>query len=402
MKKHLVLAVILLFITLSVSYSQTTNPDKKFGITFKGFVKTDFIYDSRQIENFRENHFSLLPKPADYDKNNDGVNDVTKDLNAQSNINFLSIQSRLSGIISGPDFFGMQTSGMLEGAFFGNSDASTGEFRLRHAYVQLSNDKIDIILGQYWSPMFIMACFPEVYSFNTGVPFHPFSRNPQIRITTKGNIRLMGSLYTERDFKTRGASVSQSGLPQFHAQIQAGKTSATLGGIGLNVKTSRPALGEDNLTSSAAIAYFRTKLGEVSWKTFVNYGQNMTDVLQIGGFGKNVNGEYINSKTLSMWSELNGNITEHIEWGLFGGYTENGGFGENVTLVDGFLWNVDYAYRVAPRIGWKSGALTLGLEGEYTKAQYGDTFDGSGDLFSSKNEDPVSNFRLLTTAIYSF
>ena len=125
----------------------------------------------------------------------------------------------------------------------------------------------------------------------------------------------------------------------------------------------------------------------------------MTDVLQIGGFGTAANGDFINNKTLSMWTELSGDFSETMEWGLFGGYTANDGFGESITYVNGFLGTVENAFRVAPRIGWKSGALTIGVEGEYTKAQYG-SIDGNGNITSSV--DPVSNIRVLTTAIYNF
>ncbi|MBP9602291.1 MAG: hypothetical protein KBE41_12375 [Lutibacter sp.] len=391
MKKKLVLVLNILFISTYFGYSQSTEIAKKFGITFKGFVKTDFMFDSRQTVNSREGHFAILPAAENFVGG--------KDLNDQSNVNFLSIQSRLTGVISGPDFFGMKTSGMLEGAFFGNSDASTGEFRLRHAFVQLSNDKIEILMGQYWHPMFVTAVFPGTYSFNTGVPFQPFSRNPQVRITTKGKVKFIGALFTERDFQTRGASVSKSGIPQFHAQLQFGKASETLGGVGFNVKSSQPNLGDDNLTSTAFIGYFRTKLGQATWKAEATYGENMTDVLQIGGFGTAVNGDFINNKTLSMWTELSGDFSETMEWGLFGGYTANDGFGESITYVNGFLGTVENAFRVAPRIGWKSGALTIGVEGEYTKAQYG-SIDGNGNITSSV--DPVSNIRVLTTAIYNF
>ncbi len=389
--KNQISVVLITLLAMAFGYSQSSDSDKKFGINWSGFVKTDFMYDTRQVVNAREGHFNILPASENIVGG--------KDLNDQSNFNILSIQTRLKAAISGPDFFGMKTSGAIEAAFFGNSDTSVGELRLRHAFVQLSNDKIEILMGQYWHPMFVTAVFPGTYSFNTGVPFQPFSRNPQLRITTKGRVKFIGVLFTERDFQTRGASVSKSGIPQFHAQLQFGKASETLGGLGFNVKSSQPNLGGDNLTSTAFIGYFRTKLGETTWKAEATYGQNMTDLLQIGGFATASNGDFVNNKTLSMWTELSGDLSETMEWGLFGGYTENGGFGEAITYVNGFLGTVENAYRIAPRIGWKSGELTIGVEGEYTNAQYG-SIDGSGDITS--NTDGVNNFRLLTTAIYKF
>ena len=392
MKKNLSVMLIAFIALINISYAQSDEAEKKFGINWSGFVKTDFMYDSRQTVNAREGHFNILPAAANFVGG--------EDLNDQTNFNILSIQTRLKASISGPDFFGMKTSGAIEAAFFGNTDGSTGELRLRHAFVQLSNDKVDILMGQYWHPMFVTAVFPGVYSFNTGVPFQPFSRNPQLRVTTKGDVKFIGVLFTERDFKTRGASVSQSGMPQFHAQLQFGNASSTLGGLGFNLKSSRPALGEDNLTSTAFIGYFRTKLGKTTWKAEATYGQNMTDLLQIGGFGINGGGDYENNETLSMWTEFSADFSETMEWGLFGGYSENGGFGEPITYVNGFLGTVANAFRVSPRIGWKSGNLKIGVEGEFTNAQYG-SIDTNGDI-SSTGIDSVNNFRLLTTAIYKF
>jgi len=106
---------------------------------------------------------------------------------------------------------------------------------------------------------------------------------------------------------------------------------------------------------------------------------------------------------LSVWTEIQGDISDKGEWGLFAGYTENSGFGEAVTFsaANGFLSNVASMYRVAPRIGFKSGSLTIGTELEYTSAQYGvlDITTGSIDIEAI---DPVSNVRLLLTAIYKF
>jgi hypothetical protein len=393
-KQQSVLLILLLGLTY-YSYGQTTDATPTFGVKWTGFVKTDYMFDTRQTTNAREGHFMILPAPEKL------VNG--EDVNDQTNFNILSIQSRLRAGITGPDFFGMKTSGAIEADFFGNSGTGLDDvngFRLRHAFVQLSNDKVEILMGQFWHPMFVTAVFPDVYSFNTGVPFAPFSRNPQLRLTTKGKVKFIGVLFTERDFATRGASVSQSGMPQLHAQLQMGTVANTLGGFGVNFKSARPALGTDNVTSTAFIGYFRTKLGKATWKAEAIYGQNMSDILQISGFGT-ANGDYVNNDTFSAWTEFNADFSPTMEWGIFGGYTKNNGFGEAITYSNGFLGNtVESAFRVSPRIGWKSGKMKIGIEGEFTSSQYG-SIDGNGDM-NTTGIDAVNNFRLLTTAIYNF
>jgi len=395
MKKQQSILLILLLGLAYFSYGQATDATPTFGVKWTGFVKTDYMFDTRQTINSREGHFMILPA-AEKLVNGEDVND-------QTNFNILSIQSRLRAGITGPDFFGMKTSGAIEADFFGNSGTGLDDvngFRLRHAFVQLSNDKVEILMGQFWHPMFVTSVFPDVYSFNTGVPFAPFSRNPQLRLTTKGKVKFIGVLFTERDFQTRGASVSQAGMPQLHAQLQIGTVANSLGGFGINFKSARPALGTDNVTSTAFIGYFRTKLGKATWKAEAIYGQNMSDILQISGFGT-ANGDYVNNDTFSAWTEFNADFSPTMEWGVFGGYSKNSGFGEAITYSNGFLGNsVESAFRVSPRIGWKSGKMKIGIEGEFTSAQYG-SIDGSGDM-NTTGIDAVNNFRLLTTAIYNF
>ncbi len=395
MKKQLSVLLILLLGLTYYTYGQATDATPAFGVKWTGFVKTDYMFDTRQTINSREGHFMILPA-AEKLVNGEDVND-------QTNFNILSIQTRLKAGITGPDFFGMKTSGAIEADFFGNSGTGLDDvngFRLRHAFVQLSNDKVEILMGQFWHPMFITSVFPDVYSFNTGVPFAPFSRNPQLRLTTKGKVRFMGALFTERDFQTRGASVSQAGIPQLHAQLQFGSVANSLGGFGVNFKSARPALGLDNVTSTSFVGYFRTQLGKTTWKAEAIYGQNMSDILQISGFGT-ANGDYVNNDTFTAWTEFNADFSETMEWGVFGGYSKNGGYGEAITYSNGFLGNnVESAFRVSPRIGWKSGKMKIGIEGEFTSAQYG-TIDTDGSMRTT-GIDPVGNFRLLTTAIYNF
>lgn len=171
--------VILLLISILPFVVSSQNKDPKFGIEFSGFVKTDTFYDTRQTINIREGHFLLYPDNLLLDANK-------VDINAKPTFNMLSIQSRLKGAITGPEAFGAKTSGVIEADFFGNENASfidANGFRLRHAFLKLNWKTTELIAGQYWHPMFIAEAFPGVISFNTGAPFQPFSRNPQVRIS---------------------------------------------------------------------------------------------------------------------------------------------------------------------------------------------------------------------------
>lgn len=399
MKKQLSVMLIALIGLAYYSYGQSDETEKKFGINWNGFVKVDYMFDSRQTITAREGHFLLFPA----NENNVGG----EDLNAQANFNILAIQTRLKGTITGPDFFGMKTSGVIEGAFFGHSNADINGFRLRHAFVKLSNEKVDIIMGQYWHPMFVTAVFPGTYSFNTGVPFQPFARNPQFRISTKGDVRFTGVIFSERDFATRGPGatggssifVRNAGMPQLHAQLQFGDKEL-LGGFGVNLKTLRPELGADNVSNTAFIAYMKTKLGAATFKLEGIYGENMSDLLSISGMAEDTSGGYTSNKTFTIWGELSGG-KDNIEWGLFSGYTKNNGFKDAVGgSIYGLAPTMDNVFRVAPRLGWKSGKMKIGVEVEYTSAQYGALDTNNKDIVSAG--DAVNNVRGLVTAIYGF
>ncbi|NOY50562.1 MAG: hypothetical protein GXO88_08375, partial [Chlorobi bacterium] len=163
----------LMFFVPVVVYSQDGS---KFGIKFHGFVKSDLLFDSRQTVDVREGHFLLYPK-------NELPDIEGNDINAKSSFNLLSIQTRLKGFITGPDIGKIKTSAYLEGEFFGMNNADINGFRLRHAFIKLKWETASLLVGQYWHPFFAVNCYPGTVSFNTGSPFQPFSRNPQIRFT---------------------------------------------------------------------------------------------------------------------------------------------------------------------------------------------------------------------------
>ncbi len=89
-------------------------------------------------------------------------------------------------------------------------------------------------------------------------------------------------------------------------------------------------------------------------------------------------------------------------WGLFSGYTKNDGFKEAVGgAIYGLGPTIDNVFRVAPRFGWKSGKMEIGVEVEYTSALYG-TLDSNKKDINTQGIDAVSNLRGMVSAIYGF
>jgi hypothetical protein len=423
-------AIALMMLFPFILNAQEKKEEAKFGISFSGFVKTDINYDSRQTVNIREGHFLLYPENLKPDLNG-------KDINAKDHFGILSIQTRITGKITGPDLLKAKTSALLEADFFGNENSSFSDvngFRLRHAILKLNWQTTELLVGQYWHPLFVPECFPEVVSFNTGAPFQPFSRNPQIRLSQKaGNFKLIIAAAEQRDFSSNGPDgastkyLSNAVLPDINMHFQYAlawsEKNEFLFGIGAEYKQLIPRLfsqgdkdlkdgkdsiyyaGKDKVKSFAVSMYSKLRLKPITVKAYAIIGGNMFDHIMLGGYtvtsinqSANWKYNYAPVKTLSLWTEITTN--GKIQAALFAGYTKNMGTeNDNMGIYYSRGSNINYVYRLAPRMIINLEKLRIATELEYTSAQYGKT--NTGGLVDS-NLTTVSNLRLLLAFYYFF
>ena len=416
MKKR-TLIVAALALAAAPLLAQAEKPPSSFGISFSGFIKTDVLLDSRQTVSLREGHFLLYPKEVLADRQG-------SDINARASFQILSIQTRLVGKITGPDALGAATSGLIEGEFFGTADGDMNGFRLRHAYIRLDWKKSGLLIGQWWHPMFITDCFPDTVSFNTGAPFQPFSRAPQIRLTRNfGGLSVAATALAQRDFASNGpegtssAYIRNAAIPEFNLKLQYGvkdgkSGSETVIGLAMDHLRIAPRLvttagykTKETLGSSAVMAYFKRTMPRWTFKAEGVYGQNLHHLTMLGGYGVTRisdpvlgTSEYAPLETLSVWGEIQ---TNGRAWqaGLFGGYARNLGAGKTLTgPVYGRGTNIRDLYRLSPRIVFNSGKLRLAAETEWTSAAFG-TPDARGKVGDARR---ISNLRLLLATYYFF
>ncbi len=408
--KKILLIVFTLTIAFSGSLQAQKDTQKDWGISFSGYLKTDVIYDTRKTVDAREGHFHLYPAPEVLDL--DG-----EDVNAFSGFNMLSIQSRLRGTITGPDALGAKTKGVLEGAFFGAAAGNINTFRLRHAFIDLDWGSSELLVGQYWNPMFIEEVFPYVVSFNTGAPFQPFARNPQIRFILKpGDMNIILAAYSQRDFTSTGPDGASSkylrdaGIPNMFAGLKY-KTKEFIAGAGAQYKLLKPRrLNMDTLKTDETIgsfganAYLRFDVDDLIFRAEGNYIQNATDLTMIGGYAVKevVDGEYeyVNLNTMSAWVDVV--YGKEIQFGLFGGYTKNMGAEDNVIIDQIYArgGNIDNIIRVSPRIVFNSGKFRVSGEIEYTAAAYGNI--DAEDKAKVTDAESVANIRALIAFYLAF
>lgn len=402
---------LLLFVLFTPTILLGQSDSQPSGISFSGFVKTDLMYDTRQVVSIREGHFLLYPQNESPDVNGNDIND-------KSSFNMLSIQTRLLGKITAPNALGAKTSGVIEGEFFGHSESDVNGFRLRHAFVKLDWEKTSLTVGQTWHPLFITEMFPGVVSFNTGVPFQPFSRNPQIRLThSLGSIKLVAVAASQRDFTSNGPNgfssvyLRNAVLPNLHAQVQFTDGNFFFG-AGVDFKKITPRIvttqniKTNNSVSSLAFTGF-TKLNfeSVTFKIQGVYGGNLADQVMLGGYAvKSIDTlagaeTYTSLKCFSVWGEIS--TGKEIEYAVFAGLTKNLGADDNISgAYYGRGTNIDMVLRISPRVQFNFNKLRISSEVEYTSADYGiaNNFN-KGKVENVKN---FNNIRLLGAVYYFF
>lgn len=430
MKRVCILVLLILMIQGISAQDKGSVEEKKFGISFSGFVKNDFFWDSRQTVTAREGHFLLWPSAVSLDANN-------IDINAQPNLNFLAVQSRLKGAITGPEAFGAKTSGVIEGDFFAQWEDNINLFRLRHAFIKLNWKSTEVMTGQYWNPLFVTGCFPGTVSFNTGTPMQAFARNPQLRVTQKigSNLSVIAAALAQRDYTSRGPDpkdnsktlissqfLRNSSIPDLHLQLMYSSAnesgSALLLGTGIAYKTIVPRLYSDmgtevysvdeSVSGMTALMFAKLVTGPVTVKLQGRYGENNTDVLSPSGFAvvssDAVSGMQIYTplKTMTGWGEVHTN-GKKIQVGVFGGYLKNLGtvdpMSDASNPVYGLTTSISSLLRISPRVIFISNKFKLGCELEYTSAAYGSGFDVN---YLPSSTTTVANTRVLLSTIYSF
>ncbi|MBC8314625.1 MAG: hypothetical protein ISR57_04510 [Bacteroidales bacterium] len=449
MRKLSVILLVSIFTAISLQAQDEGVKKPKFGIELSGFIKTDIFFDSRQVITARQGHWLLYPANEKLDA--DG-----KDINAKWNYNILSIQTRIAGSIWGPDVLGARSSAYVEGAFFGNINPAINTFRLRQAFIKLNWKTTELLTGQTWHPMFSLDCFPGTVSFNTGAPFVVFTRNPQIRLTQKlGKFKLQLAALSQVDFVSTGPDgpntkyLRNSVLPELDLQLQFKTANNAMGtsiviGAGIDFMMLTPRLATTVTTSPAydtvingivehvdaitqdyktntktsAFAYnFYTKLKfrPITIKLAAQYGGNNYSFTMLGGYAvKRITDsakgyvDYANVRSCAVWGEIHTN-GKHWQTGIFGGFTKN--LGAGVTLYDKnndptdpeYLMyvrgaDIDYVWRVSPRLVYNIQKLRIAAEFEYTVAGYGTTTP-KGYV---SNPKAVGNVRALLAFFYFF
>jgi hypothetical protein len=398
----------------------TATTEKEWDVSWYGFIRTDYIWDTRKSAQVREYNLNLYPLDEVLDGNGADLNDTGAS-------NFLSVVSRLGAKVKGPNVWGAKISGTLEGDFFGNTEATIGLLRLRHAHVNLDWSKTSLLMGQTWYPTFIPEVFPGVANFSTGILFNPFGWASQVRLKQNFTKEFSGAItaYKEREFTTQtatggtqnSASINSS-VPTIHGQLQF-KNKNWIAGLGAEFKSLQPLtesggkVSNEKANSTSFVGYAKYSNDKFSVKAYGITGTDMANLVMLGGFvGYTQAGQvekYESSKTTAYWIDIASN-NKKVAPGLFFGMTTNDGTSRNLAAGETVKYYmrgvagtrvVEQVMRVSGRVDFKQNKFRVTPEIEYTGATWGD-LNANGDGTANLNKKDVSNMRFMVSCAYSF
>jgi len=406
--------IFFLFVLISIgAYSQGFLSAKNLKVDLSGFVRNDFIFDSRKNVDACDHLLELFPKEPIYDS--DG-----EDINAQPSTHFLNTFTRFATRFSGLEMGKAQVSGYVEVDFTGGT--ATNSLRFRHAYTLFTWEKTKLLFGRTWHPTFIEKVYPSTLNENTGLPFQVFNRTPQLRLTHQlgSNLDLiLGAVYQFKyanygpDGKTYEYQRNAL-IPNLHAQLQFYNENWVLGAA-IDWKTIQPRTSTtgfngtfkttEKLGTMAAMAYLKYSSGNFLFKAKSMFGQNVSESLLPGGYAIASFDDATGAETYTPQNHIYNwvNLVYGGAWkfGLFAGYLKNLGTSDApVGSFYGMATDVDMMYKISPQLIYNYKNFMFGWEISITTAAYGDIdYADKGKIINTEN---VTNFRNMLSIAYKF
>ena len=411
MTRKFFIAIALLGATLSAAAQENAAQFKWYG-----FIRNYAVADSRESVYGTEDFFYYVPKDVKM------VNG--EDLNAQHTFAFAALTSRLGLDVTGYEVQGWKVGAKIEADFYAGVSGVTGtaQFRLRQAYFTLAKGSFSAKIGQAWHPM--AADMPHVFALNTGAPFGPFSRTPEIVLDGKlsSSFTLTAALLWQMQYTSAGPEgasanyIKYGGIPEVYLGLSY-KANGFTARVGVDMLSIRPrhldATGtkkvNDRITTFSPFLYLEYTKGLFSAKAKTIYAQAGEHMNLNGGYGVsaiNADGswEYTPTRNSSSWISLS--YGKKLQGVLFGGYVFNCGtwkplVGDLYFSKNSFS-NMRQMFRVSPEVIYNLGKVAFGLEYELTGVEYGSFGEGDVYGYASQNIHWVCNNRIQLMFKYTF
>lgn len=399
---------------------------KDVNVKFGGFMRAEYYVDSKEMVGALDDLFGFFPEKPVYDANGKDINNVVRH-------NFSTQATRFNALFTGPSVFNAKSSAFFEFDFTGGNSVN---LRYRHAYGQLSWAKTDVLFGKSWNPLAAIH-FPSVLGLHTAIPFRPFGRGDQVRVTYRltDKISILGAALIQTEHRSTletsaATDVRANPIPDMHLQLFH-KTNNLMLGLLSEYKITRPAtytegagtpkpkyITKETVSSFSLGGIMDYKKDLFNAKASVLYGQNLSELHIAGGYATTSidattgHRTYSPSNSVSSWL----NFTYGKKWiaGVFGGYHKNLGYhtpilaptldDDGVTIKTPTLFgrwqNIDHIYRASTSLTYKIERWVFGAEVDYNVAAYGEVDYGKKGKI--KNATETSNIRGVLSATFIF
>lgn len=369
---------------LFAAYVVTAQDTNKISIKPYGFIRNYLTFDSRKTYTVVGGEYNMIPYDERWNE------DHSEDLNDVASMQLQALTSRFGLDIQGPQLWKWKLSGKLEGDF-GGFGANNTVLRLRLAYLKLSREGRELLVGQDWHPL-SGDIMPEVLGMAAGAPFRPHSRTPQIRGTRLwGSFGFTAALLWQLQYMNNGPKsatdpTSTASIDFAHnalwpeaflglnfkqgpwyvqlgvdAQILKPRTHAVVGGVTKKV--------DETVESLTPTLYAQYVEGNWSVKFRTLLAQNTSHLNQLVGYavtGVNADGSWSYAPLKASISYLNIAYGKKIRCNLFLGYMKNLGAGEDFWLdpatgdyhiymkggKDNDFTHLNSVYRIAPSVSY--------------------------------------------------
>lgn len=420
--KAIVLTAIGFILIFPGTKAFSQNDDDAVNLKFYGFIRNEAYFDTYKGVDAAMDQFYLVPLYT-------GKDDNGEHFNQQGSAHITAIATRLGANITGPEILGAKPLGNFEFDFAGITTKEPVLIRIRKAFLKLQWEKSALLVGQNWHPFWGGACFPTVAGLNTGAPFQPFNRSPQINFDyTISNIQLSATMLYENQYVSKGFySVTNSNnatLPKrnaaipemvFGAKYQSDNLVAGVAGqynailpIDRTSGTQGTYVSKQLNTSTAAMAYVQYKTPKLKILAKSIYGQNLAHLSMLGGYGVHSVDEATGAHTYTNYTHytamLNIVYGKTHQVGMFAATGKNMGTNASIVskeLTAGTLTGIQDLYRVSLHYAYNVKNFRFVGEWEHTAAAY-----GTGDINVSNGlyntAEQVANNRLIFVMMYMF
>jgi len=428
MKKGIII-VLAALLTGSAALAQEEKPAH---FKLYGFIRNYITADTRAVSAGTEDLYFYMPKDLDM-KNG-------ADMNAGFNWRFVSLTTRLGLDVSNYKWGTMGISGKVEADFYYLS-GSVPTLRLRQAFMKLDWDNcpVTLTIGQTWHP--IAVDLPHMTNLESGAPFNPFSRSPQLTadINLGGGFSFTASVMYLNHYLPTGPSGKvkdyyKYGLPEFYAGFGY-KGPHFAAKVGVDIVNTRPIgfVGYNKSTPETIVRGYTMDVREykasgiltaVSPFVFLQYTNGLFQLRAksilaqsgeqfnlLSGYGlasiDDENHKYTYTPMQDWASFVSFQYGKKFQVMCMLGYMKQ--FGTTKDLVDpkNQLWmntagdaKIHQAFRATPTVVWNLGKFALSLEYNLTTAQFGEGDRNARGLYASSHW--LMNHRFICMTKFTF